>query len=67
MRNSLQLASVFSRSESVLFHSMLFHGRCSINLIIKIFERILLLSSLLTLLLLLLLDPHHREAPTLSF
>ena len=66
MRNSLQLASVFSRSESVLFHSMLFHGRCSINLIIKIFERILLLS-LLTLLSLLLLDPHHREAPTLSF
>ena len=66
MRNSLQLASVFSRSESVLFHSMLFHGRCSINLIIKIFERILL-SSLLTLLSLLLLDPHHREAPTLSF
>ena len=66
MKNSLQLASVFSRSESVLFHSMLFHGRCSINLIIKIFERILLLS-LLTLLSLLLLDPHHREAPTLSF
>ena len=66
MKNSLQLAAVFSRSESVLFHSMLFHGRCSINLIIKIFERILLLS-LLTLLSLLLLDPHHREAPTLSF